>query len=166
MGRYSTHFFLALLSVSAAWSQSSNGSLRGTVPDSTGAIIAGVTVHLTDQLTGAESRSVTNDSGLYVFPTLVPGRYTIHAEKPGMARFDATATVQAQSSASIDIILKPAGTQAVVSVQDVTPLVITDSASQIHTLEHTRIDQLPLNGRSVMNLLQTVPGMTTDANGN
>ena len=168
MGKHRSCFFLALLCafVVPVWPQSSNGSLRGTVLDSTGAIIPGVTVLLTDQETGIESRSVTNDSGLYVFPAIVPGAYKIRAERAGMARFEATATVQAQMSASIDIVLKPAGTQAVVTIQDVTPLVIADSASQIHTLEHTRIDQLPLNGRSIMNLLQTVPGMTTDSNGN
>ena len=62
-----------------------------------------------------------------------------------MAKFEATALVQSQQSTTIDIVLSPSGTQTVVRVEDVTPMVITDSPDQKHTLDHTRIDQLPLN---------------------
>jgi hypothetical protein len=53
-----------------------------------------------------------------------------------------------------------------VTVQDVTPIVTTDTASLGYTLEHARIEQLPINGRNVMNLMNTVPGVTFDSNGN
>ena len=52
------------------------------------------------------------------------------------------------------------------TVQDVTPVVTTDTASMGHTLEHARIEQLPINGRNVMNLMATVPGVTFDNGGN
>lgn len=110
--------FLALLLAAPVRPQSSNGSLRGAVQDQTKAAIPAVTVLITDQATGVSSRTKSNDSGLYVFPALVPGLYTITAEHPGMAKFEVTATVQSQASASIDIILRPAGTQAAVTVQD------------------------------------------------
>src|SRR5260370_4184522 len=155
-----------ILTQPPAGPQSSNGSRRGAVQDRPAAVLPAVTIVLRDQATGVETRTVSNEAGLYVFPAIVPGIYTITAEHPGMAKFEATALVQTQLSATIDIVLKPSGTSTAVSVQDVTPMVITDSPSQIHTLEHTRIDQLPLNGRSIWNLLQTVPGMTTDSNGN
>jgi len=157
---------LLTLLLSTAWPQSSNGSLRGTVQDQTKAVIPAVTVVLVDRATGVESRTLSNDAGIYVFPALAPGTYSITAEHPGMAKFQATALVQAQLSTSIDIMLAPVGTQTIVRVEDVTPMVITDTAEQTHTLERARIDQLPLNGRSIWNLLQTVPGMTNDANGN
>ena len=160
-------FFLVLILLAApAWPQSSNGSLRGVVQDQTRAVIPNVTVVLVNEGTGIESKTTSNDAGLYVFPALTPGQYKITAEHPGMARFEVTVLVQSQTSAAVDIELKPSGTQTLVSVQDVTPMVVTDSASQIHTLEHTRIDQLPINGRSIWNLLQTVPGMTNGTDGN
>ena len=66
---------------------------------------------------------------------------------------------------TIDITLQPASTQTVVTVQDVTPMLTTDTAAMSHTLERTRIEQLPINGRSVMNLLATVPGITSGSDG-
>jgi len=158
---------LIILTLAApAWPQSSNGSLRGVIQDQTKAIVPNAAVAALDQATGVEATTVSNDAGLYVFPALVPGTYRITANHPGMAKFEATALVQSQQSTTIDIVLSPSGTQTVVRVEDVTPMVITDSPDQKHTLDHTRIDQLPLNGRSIWNLLQTVPGMTTDSNGN
>src|SRR5437588_12596752 len=144
MARQSLRPYTAILSalviltalVAPAWSQSSNGSVRGTVQDQTKAVIPGVAVVVVDQATGVETKAVSNEAGLYVFPALVPGMYRITADHPGMSKFEATAAVQAQQSANVDTVLKPSGTQATVSVQDVTPMVITDSAGQTHTLEH------------------------------
>src|SRR6185369_8620309 len=53
----------------------------------------------------------------------------------------------------------------IVNVQDVTPMLTTETASLSHTLERTRIEQLPINGRNVMNLLLTVPGITSGSDG-
>src|SRR5260370_10433996 len=105
---------LLTLLLSTAWPQSSNGSLRGTVQDQTKAVIPNVTVVLLDQATGVESRTLSNDAGLYVFPALAPGTYTITAEHPGMAKFEVSAVVQAQLSTIIDIVMAPLGTKTIV----------------------------------------------------
>ena len=76
-----------------------------------------------------------------------------------MQRFEGNLTVQVEQSVVVDVTLSVGQTAAEVSVQDVTPLVTVDNATLGGTLEHTRIEQLPLNGRAVMSLLQTVPGM-------
>jgi hypothetical protein len=164
--RSHTTLLILTLLAAPAWPQSSNGSLRGVIQDQTKAVVPNASVAALDQATGVQATTVSNEAGLYVFPALVPGTYKITANHPGMAKFEATALVQSQQSTTIDIVLLPSGTQTVVRVEDVTPMVITDSPDQKHTLDHTRIDQLPLNGRSIWNLLQTVPGMTTDSNGN
>jgi hypothetical protein len=154
------------LLVVPAWPQSSTGSVRGTVQDPTGAIIPNVTVALTNTATGVETKSVSNETGFYVFPTVVPGPYRIEAESAGMKKFEATMTVQVQQSTNIPITLQPAGTQTIVSVQDVTPVLTTDTPALGHTLERLRIEQLPINGRNIMNLINTVPGVTFDSDGN
>jgi len=104
-------------------------------------------------------------AGLYVFPSVLPGPYKLEAEFAGMKKFEASVTVQTQQSTRVDITLSPAGTQTVVSVVDATPVLTSDTATLGHTLERTRIEQLPINGRSVMNLLWTVPGMTSGDDG-
>lgn len=156
---------LALLAV-PAWPQSSTGSVRGTVQDPTGAIIPNVTVALTNTATGVETKAVSNETGFYVFPTVIPGPYRIEAQAPGMKKFEATMTVQVQQSTNIPITVQPAGTETVVTVQDVTPMLTSDSSAMGHVLERQRIEQMPLNGRFVMNLMYTVPGVTFDSDNN
>ena len=153
---------LAVLAISAtsAWCQSGNGSVRGEVRDQTQAVIPAATVTLTNTNTNVTSRSTTNNVGLYAFPSVVPGPYKIVVESAGMAKFEANLTVRVQESSVIDAILLPAGTVTTVKVEDVTPVVITDSPELGHTLGRMRIDQLPINGRSISNLLNTVPGLT------
>lgn len=109
--------------------------------------------------TGVEFKTVSNSVGFYVFPNIPPGRYKVVAEFAGMAKFEVTAEVQTQQSATLDITMMPSGTQTVVNVQDATPVLVTDTASLSSTLERTRIEQLPLNGRNIMGLLNTIPGM-------
>src|SRR4051812_30780170 len=93
---------LGLLAV-PAWSQSSNGSVRGIVQDPTGAVIPNVTVVLTNTATGVELKTVSNGAGIYVFPSVVPGPYRLAAELAGMSKFEATLQVQTQASASVSI---------------------------------------------------------------
>ena len=95
-------------------------------------------------------------------PAVPPGPYLVAVEYAGMAKFEATVTVTVEGSATVDVELQPAGTTTVVRVEDVTPLVVTDDSSLGHVLEQRRIEQLPINGRNVMNLLWTVPGVTFD----
>src|SRR5260370_10515721 len=156
-----SRLILLTLLAAPAWPQSSNGRLRGVIQDQAKAVVPNAAVTALDQATGVEARTVTNDAGLYVFPALVPGTYKITANHPGMAKFEATALVQSQQSTTIDIVLLPSGTQTVVRVEDVTPMVTTHSPDQKHTPDHTRIDNLPLNARSPWNLLTTVPGLPT-----
>jgi hypothetical protein len=106
-----------IIFVLPAWPQSSNGSVRGTVQDPSGAVIPNVTVVLTNTATGVELRSPTNEAGVYVFPSVVPGPYKVQAESPGMRTFEGTLTVQTQQSANIEITLHPSATQTVVTVE-------------------------------------------------
>ena len=145
-----------------AWCQSSNGSVRGEVHDQTKAVIPGASVVLTNNDTKVDLRATVNSVGLYVFPSVIPGPYQVVVVSPGMNKFEGTLTVHVQESAVVDVTLFPAGTTTAIKVDDVTPIVTTDSPDLGHTLEGARIDELPINGRNVSNLLNTVPGLTGD----
>jgi len=158
----STRLALALLTLGAivAWCQSSNGSVRGKVHDQTEAVIPGANVVLTNIDTNVELKTTTNNVGLYVFPSVIPGPYKVRVTFTSMDVFEATVTVRTQESATVDVTLFPVGIATVVKVEDVTPTVKVDSPDLGHTLEQTAIQELPINGRNVSNLLNTVPGMT------
>jgi len=139
--------------------QASTSAVNGTVRDQSGAVIPGVTVTLTNTATNVTSTTTANQVGFFLFTGIVPGPYRITAETPGFQKFEGALTVQVQQAAVVNITLNVGQTATEVSVQDVTPVVITDSPTLGHTLEQSRIEALPINGRVLTSLLQTVPGM-------
>jgi len=141
-----------------AWPQASTGMVSGTIKDRTGAVIPRASVSLTNTATNVSAKTLANGTGFYVFPGVTAGPYTLSAESPGMQRFEGTLTVQSQESTVVDVTLNVGLTTAQVAVSEVTPLVQTDNFTLGATLERARLEQLPINGRSLTSLLQTVPG--------
>lgn len=150
---------LACLFALPASPQASTGVVSGTVRDVSGAVIPGAAATLTNTNTNVVSRTTANQVGFYMFPGVLPGPYRLTAEAPGMQKYEASLTVQTQQSAVVDVELKVGSTATEVAVQDVTPMVTVDNPTLGAVLERERIDQLPLNGRALTNLLGTVPGM-------
>src|SRR5207247_1705355 len=74
---------LALLLAAPLLSQSTNATMTGTIADSTGALIPGVTVTATNTATGVVTTVLTNESGAYNFPSLLPGTYKVSATLSG-----------------------------------------------------------------------------------
>ena len=66
-----------------ASAQSTNARVSGSVADGSGALIPGVTVTSTNTGTGVVSTTVTNEVGVYNFPSLLPGEYKVSASLPG-----------------------------------------------------------------------------------
>jgi hypothetical protein len=151
--------FLALLSVTAAWPQASNSTIRGVVTDQSQAAIPKAAVTLTNTATNVARNTLTNESGAYVFPGVTPGPYRVTVEFPGMQKFEANATVQVQQDQDIDAAMQIGQAATQVEVKDVTPMVSTTSPTLGHTLERQRIEDLPVNGRSYQAFLATVPGI-------
>ncbi|MEK7405794.1 MAG: TonB-dependent receptor, partial [Acidobacteriota bacterium] len=145
--------------VQLSWAQTSTGAVSGTVLDQSGAVIPNAPVALTNTSTNVSRRTVTNEVGRYVYPAVVPGPYRLKIEAGGMQTFEASLTVPVQQSVVVDAILRPAQTTTAVEVRAVNPLITVDNPTLGHVLERQRIEQLPINGRSVESLLQTVPGM-------
>ena len=77
-----TCFFLLSLSANV-FGQSSNANLSGTVSDAANALIPGVSITATNTDTGVVSTALTNETGTYNIPSLLPGVYKVTAELPG-----------------------------------------------------------------------------------
>src|SRR4030095_4799273 len=156
---------LTLLVVPVAWPQGGTSTVRGLVRDQVQAVIPGAKVTLTNTGTAVARESQTNESGLYVFPAVTPGPYRISVEFPGLQKFEGNLQVQTSQDASVDVALQVATGVTSVEVQDVTPMMQTDSPSLGHVLERQRIEELSGLGRGYQNLLQTVPGVTWSSHG-
>jgi len=150
---------ICIVLVQPAWPQASTATVSGTVRDQSRAVIPTASVSLTNTATNVTSKTTTNLVGFYIFPGIVPGPYRLTVEAQGMQRFEGSLTVQVQQSAVVDPVLKVGQTVTEVQVTDVTPLMTVDSPTLAHVLEQQRIEQLPINGRFITSLLQTVPGM-------
>src|ERR1035437_9264705 len=150
---------VAVVLAPAAWPQASTATVSGTVRDQTGAVIPTATVTLTNSATNGTTKTKANETGFYLVLGLVPGPYILSAEAAGMQKFEGTLTVEVAQSAVVDVTMKIGQTTTEVAVQDVTPLMQVNNATLGGTLDRTRIEQFPIDGRSVTNLLQTVPGM-------
>jgi hypothetical protein len=149
---------LLLLSLTPALPQAGNGSVHGVVRDSTDSPIPACSLTLTNVDTGIAAKTASNEAGAYLFANVRPGNYRLRAESAGMQAFEATLTVQVAQEAAIDVKLQVGQVSTQVEVVDVTPLVNASPALG-GTLERTRIEELPINGREIQKLMETVPGM-------
>jgi len=141
------------------FAQSTNGNIRGTVTDQTGAVLPNATVIVKQVDTGAERRLVTNEEGIYVADNLQPGEYEVQVEVQGFQKYLRRATLQTGGSVEVDVAMTVgASTETVV---------VTSDAAQINTSDYKvdgvitreRIENLPLNGRSFLSLASLEPGV-------
>ena len=148
------------------YGQSGNGTIRGVVTDSSGAVIPGAQVTITQQQTSVAFRTKTNGVGIFIFPPVSLGPYRILVESPGMEGWQADLTLLAGQTVDLAPALKVGAAADTVTVTgDVAPLVTTTSGTLGNVLERERIDQLPLNGRNFTSLLSTIPGLEGNNSG-
>ena len=117
--------FTAMLLPSAIWGQGGEGSIVGHIKDSTGGVINGATISVTNPATGLK-RTVQSDSdGAFSVINLPPGNYKVETSYAGFATLAQDATVLVSQSLDLNVELRPAGQQQQVNVEAVAPLVRT-----------------------------------------
>jgi hypothetical protein len=148
---------LVLVTVPAS-SQSFYGSLITVVQDAQGAVIPGATVVLTNTATSERRESVSAEDGTARFVNLVPGAYRLEVELTGFQRFvrDGIA-VNIQTTPRIEATLQLGSLQETVSVTGEAPLLQTENASVGTVVGARAVQELPLNGRNVLNLIAVAP---------
>jgi len=154
----------AVLMTATAWGQVdySTASLRGTVTDPNGAVIAGATVTVTNSSTGISRTTTSAGDGSYRFPALPPGQYQISTEARGFAKalvksFDLTVGQSALYDAHLKV--GPATEVVEVSAENI-PLIQTDQSQQANTINLRQVEDLPNINRSFTYDVYTVPGVT------
>ena len=156
---YTASVLLCLFLSVNSYAQTINASVGGTVADSTGALIPGVTVSATNVGTGIVNTSVTNESGAYNFPSLQPGNYKVSSELPGFQTQTFT-DVQLGGAQQVRLnftlqVANAAGTNVEVTVAADT-LLATSSNSVGTILPEYKVRDLPTVAGNVFNIVQNM----------
>ena len=146
---------------STALAQSGAGSIQGTVTDSSGAVIPGAAIHVVNQATGVAVDTKSNNVGFYQVPELFTGTYLVTITATGMKTYNQSIELLVAQTAVINASLTAgAVTQQVTVNADTVQLTNTDNGIVSSTLENQRINQLPLNGRNLLQLTaESTPGL-------
>lgn len=143
-----------------AYSQAVNATLLGSVTDSTGAVIAGAKVVVTEVNTNISHTGKTNESGNYTFPDLPPGDYSVRVEIAGFKVETRTnIALLVNTSTRVDVQLQPGNVSESVEVTAAPALLETDRADTGRKLEQVLVADTPLGtNRNFQSLLNLVPG--------
>src|SRR4051794_810850 len=140
--------------------QEARGTLLGRVTDSTDALIVGARIEATNVDTGVRLSSVTNRTGDYIFPLLVPGNYSIKAEHPGFKTSTRGGIVlRVNDQVSINVTLEIGQSTQTVEVKAESPLLDTSSASFGQVIDSRTINELPLKDGMVVTMATLSPGV-------
>lgn len=140
---------------SPLFAQALRSSVEGRVTDQSGAVISGADVTLTNLRTGETSVTVTNEAGRYIFPSVPVARYSLQVTLPGFATFEeSNFVVSVSQRVTIDATLAPGDVTETVTVEagGLTQALETRSNELGTLIDSRRVQELPLNGRNVLQL--------------
>src|SRR5712692_8066983 len=156
-------FLFALGSV--VWAQSSTTSLRGTVTDGTGAAVSTARVTLSSPQRSIERVTTTNPEGGYEFLQLPPGTYELAVEVTGFKRYEQkNIQLLVSTPAAVNVALQVGAVAETMEVTAEAALVNTTDASLGIAFSERQLKELPLEGRSVPELLSLQSGVTYTGN--
>jgi hypothetical protein len=138
------------------------GSITGNVIDPSGAAIPRARITATETGTGFERSMTTDETGHYTVPSLRPTEYSLTVEASGFTKFvQQSVRLVADQTATIDVQLRVGSTAETMTVSATgadAPLVDAATPTLTEVVGNTRIEELPLNGRAVAQLIALVPG--------
>ncbi|PYR55602.1 MAG: hypothetical protein DMF91_23880, partial [Acidobacteria bacterium] len=156
---FATLISLVLAGPALAQSQAANGAIEGTVVDTSGGVLPGVTVTVTNVDTGTERLVVTNDKGLYRALLLPLGAYRVVAELPGFKKFEQTGIkLSVGQTAVVNVTLGVGAVSETITVNADSPLLDTARIDIGHTMSDQEVHNLPLVARNPYNFALVQPG--------
>ena len=139
---------------------SSTGSISGDVKDAQGGVLPGVTVTATSPAQIGELSAVTNEAGIYRFPSVPPGEYKLTFELSGFQNVERTGIrVTLGFNAQINVQLGVASLQETITVSGESPVVDTSSTRIQTNFDQQQLASIP-NARDMWSLLAATPSVT------
>jgi hypothetical protein len=151
-------FLVFLCVVSCAFAQSNLATIDGLITDPGMSAVPGAEVKTISKDTGAVRTTVTGQGGQYEFPGLTPGDYTVEVHAKGFAAAMHSLRLEVGQNVRLDLNLAVGETSTSVEVTGRTEVLKTEDASIGEVVETKSVQELPLNGRMLLDLALTVPG--------
>ena len=161
-------FAILVLTTISASAQTTGGTLRGEVKDIQGKLIPDVPVNVTNELTGVQHTTTASSVGLYSFPNLLIGSYTLTVEKDGFKRFTLKdITVSANQVTDANVTIEVGDITTYVEVVGGAELIPSTSSQIDATLERKEILDIPnpVPNGSPLNLALLLPNTTSQEGG-
>lgn len=158
---------IALVAISLALSFASlraqvTGTISGSVLDASGASVPGATVSATLVNQNLLRTTESGADGRYVFNALPPGEYSLSVEQPGFQKLvRSEISLAVNQNLRVDLVMRLGAVSEVVEVTGSAAIVDTVSASLSSLVDDRRVVDLPLNGRNVIALSATLPGVVS-----
>jgi hypothetical protein len=154
-----------MLSSASAAGQGATATLRGNVQDSTGGVLPGATVTLTNTGTKAMQTTVTDDRGQYLFAGVFPAAYDLKVELASFKTYERKSILlQGNDTRGIDVRLEVGQQSETVLVTAQTEVIQTETGAREGVLTAKQIDNLSVIGRSALELMRILPGVVTEFN--
>lgn len=167
--RSSFVLIVALFLSVAAFGQGTTARLQGTVTDSSGAVVTGATVSLTNQATRTTIKTTTGSTGSYAFDLIQAGKYTVTVELAGFKKaVAADNVVSVNLPTTVNIALEVGSVDVVVNVENAAEIVQTSTSGNLGTtIDQQTIESVPivgLRGRNPLDVVDFQPGVSVGAN--
>ena len=162
--RFMKVFALLLCGIFAAatFAQNTNSTIKGTVLDTSGAVVSGATVTLTNIGTSQSLTTTSGSDGFYVFSNLSPANYRVSVSASGFAGWVGVLTLRVSEAAEVDPKMNAASVSTQVTVRDVTPVINKVNATISDVKNATTIETMPLLNRNILSVLAFSPGVVAN----
>jgi hypothetical protein len=152
---------LPLVVANPGFSQGLYATVTGTVSDASGALIPGVEIKATNRDTGVVSTTITNESGVYNFRDLLPGRYNISAALPGFQTETITDVSLSQNTSSrYNFKLNVASANTQVEIVIAADTIMSQQGGTVgQALNQQTVQSLPVVGNNVLDLITVMAGV-------
>jgi len=164
-GKSYLRLLLVLFAANSALAQLETATISGQVADPSGLSVPRAQVKLVDIERDSSTIAFTNNSGLYTFASIRPGRYRMEVDAAGFRTVNATGlTLNVQDHIEQNFRLQIGSVAESVTVEASTQLVNTTDATVSTVVDRQFAENLPMNGRSFQTLIQLTPGVVLTAN--
>lgn len=151
---------LLLFFASSAFAQNDRAGVTGHVVDSTGAVVSGATVKITNTATGQEVDLTSNGDGYFNEPAVLqPGPYRVEASRQGFKTQTTDIVLQIGDVRAVNFTLTPGEATETVTVTGAAPLLETETSSRGEVITGRQVTELPLRGLNFTDLATLAPGV-------